>query len=162
MHESHKLIYSGIILLFMFSLAYSLSRLKVPHIVSFMLAGLLAKGFVPVEYSHTFALLEYSAIALLFFFIGLEYSFERLAGMLRVIKPGLIDFILNFFPILALAYLLSKDLILSLVLASALYPSSTAITVKLLMDYKRLIFPEADFMIGLVSLEDLISIIRSN
>ncbi|WP_340690376.1 cation:proton antiporter [Hydrogenobacter thermophilus] len=159
MHESHKLIYSGIILLFMFSLAYSLSRLKVPHIVSFMLAGLLAKGFVPVEYSHTFALLEYSAIALLFFFIGLEYSFERLAGMLRVIKPGLIDFILNFFPILALAYLLSKDLILSLVLASALYPSSTAITVKLLMDYKRLIFPEADFMIGLLIFEDLISII---
>jgi CPA2 family monovalent cation:H+ antiporter-2 len=47
---------------------------------------------------------------------------------------------------------------LSSLLAIALYPSSTSITAKLLVDYRRLINPEANLLIGILIFEDLISV----
>ncbi|MCX8059689.1 MAG: cation:proton antiporter [Aquificaceae bacterium] len=145
--------------LLLFSCAFLLSRLGVPNIISFMLAGLLGRFFLPHGAEEVLRLLEYSAVSLLLFFIGLEYSFERLAGMRKVIVPGLLDVAFNLLPVAFLSYLLTGDLLLSLVLGAALYPSSTAITAKLFMDYKRLVNPEAEFLIGLLIFEDLISIL---
>ena len=159
MSEGIQLAYTGFLLLFMFFMAYILKFLKFPYIASFMLSGLLLKPFLPKDVSEFLYVFEHSAVALLFFFIGLEYSFERLMGMFKVVKPGFIDFFVNFFPILGISYVFTKDLVLSLVLASAVYPSSTAITAKLFMDYKRLIYPEVDLLIGVLIFEDLISII---
>jgi CPA2 family monovalent cation:H+ antiporter-2 len=48
---------------------------------------------------------------------------------------------------------------LSSLLAIALYPSSTSIAAKLLVDYGRLINPEADLLIGILIFEDLISVV---
>lgn len=159
MHAGTELAYAGFILLFMFSLAYGLKTLKFPYIISFMLSGFLLKSVVPKDVSGILLIFEYSAVALLFFFVGLEYSFERLLGMLRILKAGFLDLLINFLPIFAISYAFTKEFILSLVLASALYPSSTAITVKLFMDYKRLINPEVDLLIGILIFEDLICII---
>ncbi|MCS7084130.1 MAG: cation:proton antiporter, partial [Aquificaceae bacterium] len=50
-------------------------------------------------------------------------------------------------------------LILSLVLSCAAYPTSTAITSKLLIDYKRIASKEAEVIIGILIFEDLISIL---
>jgi CPA2 family monovalent cation:H+ antiporter-2 len=88
-----------------------------------------------------------------------EYSFERPLGIARVIKPGFIDFFVNSAPVFLLSYLITRDLMLSSLLAIALYPSSTSITAKLLVDYRRLINPEADLLIGILIFEDLISVI---
>jgi len=98
-------------------------------------------------------------VIFLFFFIGLEYSFERLRAMKNILKPGLADLFINFLPVFLVAYIATKDFLFSAVVASALYPSSTAITAKLLSDYKRLVFPEAELLIGILIFEDLISII---
>lgn len=159
MHQQSYLLDTGLILTLLFFSAYFLKSLKFPYIVSFMLSGLISKFILPYENLEFLAVFEHSAVAILFFFVGLEYSFERLVGMLRVIKPGIIDFLVNFFPVFIMTYLISKDLFLSLILASALYPSSTAITVKLFMDYKRIIYPEFDLLVGVLIFEDLISII---
>ncbi|RMH00446.1 MAG: cation:proton antiporter [Aquificota bacterium] len=158
MHSGLELFYAGAVFLSMFIFAFSLSYFKVPIIVSFMLAGLTGRMILPDEVSTLFSLLEHSAIVLLFFFIGLEYSFERLVGMRRVILPGFVDLVLNFLPAFAVAYLFTKDLFVSLIVGAILYPSSTAITAKLLIDYKRLVNPEAELLIGVLIFEDLVSI----
>ncbi len=124
--------------------------LKSPYILSFLLMGILGKYIFPERIIDWVRFLESSAIIFLFFFIGLEYPFERLLGMVRVIKPGFIDFFVNSAPVFLLSYLITRDLILSSLLAIALYPSSTSITAKLLVDYKRLINPGADLLIGIL------------
>jgi CPA2 family monovalent cation:H+ antiporter-2 len=159
MSESIHLAYAGFVLLLMFFMAYALKFLKFPYIVSFMLSGLLLRPFLPEHVSNFLSVFEHSAVALLFFFIGLEYSFERLMGMFKVVKVGFIDFFINFLPVFGASYAFTENLVFSLVLASAIYPSSTAITAKLFMDYKRLINPEVDLLIGILIFEDLICII---
>ncbi|MEZ0361151.1 MAG: cation:proton antiporter [Hydrogenobacter sp.] len=159
MSHSTDLTYAGLILLFMFFLAYSLKALKFPYIVSFMLSGFALRPLVPESISDFLLVFEHSAVSLLFFFVGLEYSFERLAGMIRIVKAGFIDLFINFVPVFVISYLFTGDLILSLVISCAIYPSSTAITAKLFMDYKRLIYPEVDLLIGILIFEDLVSII---
>jgi CPA2 family monovalent cation:H+ antiporter-2 len=124
-----------------------------------MLMGILGKYIFPERIIDWVRFLESSAIIFLFFFIGLEYSFERLLGMARVIKSGFIDFFVNSVPVFLLSYLITRDLMLSSLLAIALYPSSTSITAKLLVDYRRLINPEADLLIGILIFEDLISVV---
>ncbi len=159
MHNPQDLILSGGVFLLLFFSALFLSRIKVPYILSFMLAGLLGKFLLPPRAEDVLIIFEYSAVILLFFFIGLEYSFERLSTMKRLLKPGLLDFLLNFFPAFLLSYLFTKNLLFSLVMGAVVYPSSTAITAKLLMDYKRLVNPEAELLIGVLIFEDLVSII---
>ncbi len=159
MHNPQDFILAGGVFLLLFFSALILSRLKVPYIISFMLAGLVGKAILPHRAEEVLIIFEYSAVVLLFFFIGLEYSFERLAGMRRVLKPGFLDFLLNFLPAFGISYLFTKDLVFSLVMGAVLYPSSTAITAKLFMDYKRLVNPEAELLIGVLIFEDLVSII---
>ncbi len=159
MHAYEILLWIGLLFSLLFVFGFSLRFLKVPYILSFMLAGLVGKELFPEKVIEWVAFLEHSAVIFLFFFIGLEYSFERLGAMKNVLKPGLVDLFINFLPVFLVAYLVTKDFIFSVVVASALYPSSTAITAKLLSDYKRLAFPEAELLIGILIFEDLIAII---
>lgn len=124
-----------------------------------MLAGFLGKFLLPTKTQEMLTIFEHLAVILLFFFIGLQYSFERLAGMKRLLKPGIMGFFFNFLPVFGISYLFTDNLLFSLVVGAVVYPSSTAITAKLLIDYKRLVNPEAEFLIGLLIFEDLISII---
>lgn len=159
MHSSQDFILAGGVFLLLFFSAYLLSKLKVPYILSFILAGLLGKFIFPEKIQEAFIIFEHLAVVLLFFFIGLEYSFERLIGMKKLLKPGIIDFLFNFLPAFGLSYLFTQNFLFSLAVGAIVYPSSTAITAKLLMDYKRLVNPEAEFLIGVLIFEDLISII---
>jgi len=159
MHSYDVLIWIGALFSLLFLFAFSLKFFGFPYIFSFMLVGLIGKIVFQERVIDWLAFLEHSAIVFMFFFIGLEYSFERLGGMKRTIKPGLIDFLVNFVPIFALSYIFTRDLIFSSVIASALYPSSTAITAKLLSDYRRLVLPDAELLIGILIFEDLVSII---
>ncbi|WP_461832543.1 cation:proton antiporter [Aquifex sp.] len=148
-----------LVLLFMFISAYALRRISVPAIVAFMLVGFLAKFFVEPESMEKFEIFKHAGIILLFFFIGLEYSFEKLRNMLGAWKTGTVDFIFNFVPPFILAYLFGFDLISALIIASVFYPSSTSIIAKLLMDYKRIASPEAELLIGILIFEDLVAIL---
>ncbi len=96
---------------------------------------------------------------LLFFFIGLEYTFERLKNVFFIWKLGIVDFVLNFIPAFLLGLLFGLSPITSLILASVFYPTSTSIIAKLLTDFKRLASPEAELLIGILIFEDLVSII---
>ena len=148
-----------LILLLMFVFALAFRRLSIPSIISFMLVGFLAKFFVEPDQVEQFELFKHAGIILLFFFIGLEYSFERLSNMLSAWKTGSVDFVFNFIPPFLLAYFFGFNLIQALILAAVFYPSSTSIIAKLLMDFKRIASPEAELLIGILIFEDLVAIL---
>jgi len=148
-----------LLLLLMFFSAYFLRKLNVPSIIAFMLVGFLAKLYIDPHHVEHFELFKHAGIILLFFFIGLEYSFEKLKTMLGAWKTGSVDFVFNFIPPFLLAYLFGFDLFSALILASVFYPSSTSIIAKLLMDYKRIASPEAEMLIGILIFEDLVAIL---
>ncbi len=149
----------NLLFVLMFLVAYTLKKINVPPIISFLIVGFLAKLWIPHESTEIIELFKEAGIILLFFFIGLEYSFERLKGMVSIWKPGVVDFLFNFVPIFLLARLFGFDLVTSLIIAGVFYPSSTSIVAKLLMDFKRLASPEAELLIGILIFEDLVSII---
>ncbi|WP_457600065.1 cation:proton antiporter [Hydrogenivirga sp.] len=159
MEHSLTLLQVNLLFILMFLAAHFLRKLQIPPIISFLLVGFLAKLWLPHESTKPLELFKEAGIILLFFFIGLEYSFERLRNMVSVWKPGVIDLVLNFFPVLLLSYALGFDLITSLIIAGVFYPSSTSIVAKLLMDFKRLASPEAELLIGILIFEDLIAIL---
>jgi len=148
-----------LVLLFMFIFGYTFQKVNVPSIIAFMVVGFWAKPFVPHEKIESFEIFKHAGIILLFFFIGLEYSFERLRTMLGAWKTGSIDFVFNFIPPFLIAYAFGFDLITALILAAVFYPSSTSIIAKLLMDYKRIASPEAEMLIGILIFEDLVAIL---
>ncbi len=150
---------AGIFLLLLFIIPKLLKNLGIPYILSFLMLGLVGKKFLNKETVEQFEIFEISAISLLFFFIGLEYSFEKLKGMFNIWRAGFIGFFINFVPIFFISYIFTKDILFSLIISCILYPTSTSIIAKLLMDYKRLVFPEAEFLIGVLIFEDLVSIV---
>lgn len=148
-----------LVLLFMFVTAILFRKVNIPSIISFMLIGFIAKFYVTPHQMEQFELFKHAGIILLFFFIGLEYSFERLRNMLSAWKTGSVDFIFNFIPPFLLAYAFGFNLIQALILAAVFYPSSTSIIAKLLMDFKRIASPEAEMLIGILIFEDLVAIL---
>jgi len=159
---SHEFFFAGLSFLLLFAIGYTLKKFRFPYVLSFMLVGiLLSLILAPQKDSPVmFKILEHIAVPLLFFFIGLDYSFEKLRGAVKIFLPGIIDFILNFvFPFLIIHFGFGLGFIDSFFLASVIYPTSTAITSKLLFDYKRLANPEAEFLVNLLIFEDLVVIL---
>lgn len=149
----------GLLFIFIFGISAVSKKLKIPHLLSLLLGGLIGKFIFPADIANEVKILETMALTLLFFFLGLDFSFERLFNMMRrIFVAGVIDFLFNFFGILLVSYLITKDLIFSLVVSAALYPSSTAITIKLISDYKRVPFAETDVILGILIIEDIVSI----
>jgi len=159
MEHSISLLQINLLFILMFLTSYILRKVQVPPIISFLLIGFLAKLWLPYESTKPLELFKEAGIILLFFFIGLEYSFERLKSMVSVWKPGVADLLINFFPIFFLSLLFGFNPITSLIIAGVFYPSSTSIVAKLLMDFKRLASPEAELLIGILIFEDLVAII---
>lgn len=159
MDHSVTFIQINLLFILMFLSAYFLKKLSIPPIISFLLVGFLGKLWLHEESLQLLEIFKEAGLILLFFFIGLEYSFERLKNMVSIWKPGIVDFLLNFLPVFLLAKLFGFDLITSLVIAGVFYPSSTSIVAKLLMDFKRLASPDAELLIGILIFEDLVAII---
>ena len=157
----HSLIFIKInlLLILMFFASYILRRISIPPIVTFLLIGFTAQVWIDREGAKVLEIFKEAGIILLFFFIGLEYSLERLKNVLRIWKPAIVDLLLNFLPIFLIAKAFGFSTLTSLLIAGAFYPSSTSIVAKLLMDFKRLAFPEAELLIGILIFEDLFSIL---
>jgi len=159
MDHSETFIQINLLFILMFLSAYLLRKLSIPPIISFLLVGFIGKLWLQEESLQLLEIFKEAGLILLFFFIGLEYSFERLKNMVSIWKPGAVDLLLNFLPVFLLAELFGFDLITSLVIAGVFYPSSTSIVAKLLMDFKRLASPDAELLIGILIFEDLVAII---
>lgn len=149
----------GLYFMGLFVVVYVMELLRVPAILTLLGLGLVSVQVLPLPLEPVFPIISEVAVWLLFFFLGLEYSPEGLTKMGRQLwKPGLIDFLVCFSLPLGLFSLMGWPFREGVILSAALYPSSTAIVVRLLVDTRRLTNPEAELLIGILIFEDIMGI----
>ncbi len=136
-------------------------RIGLSAIPVFIAAGILLGPFSPVlptivEPSEGTELLSRLGVILLLFFLGLEFSYERLTQARRTVTTGgLIDLAVNGGLGLALGYLLMGPGAEALLIAGLVYISSSGIVTRALFDLRRLADDETDLVLGILVFEDL-------
>jgi CPA2 family monovalent cation:H+ antiporter-2 len=135
-------------------------RLRLSAIPIFIVAGILlgpSPGFPTIiEPSEGTDLLARLGIVLLLFFLGLEFSLDRLTAARRmVVMGGLIDLVLN----AGLGLLVGIALVgpgpEAVLMAGLIYISSSGIVTRALFDLRRLGDDETDLVLGVLVFEDL-------
>lgn len=138
------------------------SRLGLSAIPAYLFAGLLLgpnepKALSLIRPSDVTDFVAEIGLVFLLFFLGLEFTLGRLARTRQhALVGGAIDFLANAglgLVVGVAAFGLSFG---SLVLAGAIYVSSSAITVKGLIDFRRLADDETDLVLAILVAEDLV------
>jgi CPA2 family monovalent cation:H+ antiporter-2 len=135
-------------------------RLRLSAITIFIAAGILlgpSPGFPTlVEPSEGTDLLARLGIVLLLFFLGLEFSLERLTAARRmVVVGGVLDLVINAGLGLAVGIALVGPTLEAVLLAGLIYISSSGIVTRALFDLRRLGDDETDLVLGVLVFEDL-------
>lgn len=101
-------------------------------------------------------LLSRLGIVLLLFFLGLEFSLERLTQARRLtVVGGSVDLLVSGGSALLLSLALVGVNAEAVLLAGLIYVSSSAIITRSLFDLRRLADPETDLVLGILVFEDL-------
>jgi K+:H+ antiporter subunit KhtU len=138
------------------------SRFGLSAIPAYLLAGLLlgpneprALSLIrPSEVTHFVAEI---GLVFLLFFLGLEFTFGRLVRSRRhALLGGAIDLLVNGGLGLVVGIAAFGLSFGGLVLAAAIFVSSSAITVKGLIDFRRLADDETDLVLAILVAEDLV------
>jgi CPA2 family monovalent cation:H+ antiporter-2 len=138
------------------------SRFGLSAIPAYLLAGLLLgpnepKQIVLIEPSEVTEFVAQLGIVFLLFFLGLEFTLGRLARSRRyAVYGGTIDFVVNAGLGLLVGVAAFGFEFAALILAAAIYVSSSAITVKGLIDFRRLADDETDLVLAILVAEDLV------
>jgi len=136
------------------------ARLRLSAIPIFIVAGILlgpSPGFpVIIEPSEGTDLLARLGIVLLLFFLGLEFSLDRLTAARRmVVVGGLIDLVVNAGLGLLVGIALLGPSPEAILLAGLIYITSSGIVTRALFDLRRLGDDETDLVLGVLVFEDL-------
>lgn len=136
------------------------SRLGIPSIPLYLLAGLmLGKGGV-FEFVTARGFIESGAqlgVILLLLLLGLEYTGDELSSALREhSRSGAVDLVLNFTPGLVLGLLLGWDIRAALLLGGITYISSSGIVAKVLDDLGNTGNRETPIVLAILVTEDLV------
>ncbi len=143
-------------------LGLAASRFGLSAIPAYLLAGLLLgpnepKVLALIEPSEVTDFVAQLGIVFLLFFLGLEFTHGRLTRSRRhALLGGVIDFVLNAGLGLAVGVAAFGFSFAALILAAAIYVSSSAITVKGLIDFRRLADDETDLVLAILVAEDLV------
>jgi CPA2 family monovalent cation:H+ antiporter-2 len=139
------------------------SRVGLPVIPAYLLAGVLLGPHAPVEAmsiveSREFVrLLSELGLVLLLFFIGLEFNLDRLlAARDRLFAAGGLDFLINAGLGLALGFAFGFSVLGALILAGVVYISSSAVVTKTLVDLGWVADPETEAVLGVLVFEDVV------
>jgi CPA2 family monovalent cation:H+ antiporter-2 len=138
------------------------SRFGLSAIPAYLLAGLLLGPNEPTQLSlispsEVTDFVAELGIVFLLFFLGLEFALERLERTGRHLAlGGLIDFVANAGVGLIVGVAAFGFTFPALVLAAAVYVSSSAVTVKGLIDFRRLADEETDLVLAILVVEDLV------
>jgi CPA2 family monovalent cation:H+ antiporter-2 len=137
-------------------------RFGLSAIPAYLLAGLLLGPNEPkvlsvIEPSEVTEFVAELGIVFLLFFLGLEFSGSRLFRSGRHVGlGGSVDLLVNGLLGLLLGVIAFGAGLGSVTLAIAVYVSSSAITVKALIDFKRLADEETDLVLAILVFEDLV------
>jgi CPA2 family monovalent cation:H+ antiporter-2 len=145
--------------------------LKVPAVIGFILAGLalgpfalgrLAQDYPVLQFfsiSSAEAALPFAELGVLFllFLLGVEFSFEKLWALRRVVLgAGGLQSALSAVAIAGVAIAFGLDLPVAMILGLALALSSTAIVMQLLVEEKRAAQPVGRAALGVLLFQDIL------
>ncbi len=146
----------GLSTFFLFILGVLSRFVKIPTIIAFILAGIVAGRFLHEDI--TIERLSEIGIVLLFFYLGLEFNIARAVDVSkRIWVVGLLDIIFNFGAISVLLLILGFDTVIAFLGGAIAYASSSAITSKVIVDEKRIANPETEMILGLMVFEDIVA-----
>ena len=143
-------------------LALVASRLRLSAIPAYLLAGLLLGPNEPrflsvIEPSEITSFIAELGVIFLLFFLGLEFSLERLLSSGRHLgMGGSLDLLVNAGLGLAIGVAAFGLSFAALILAAAVYVSSSAVAVKGLIDLRRLADDETDLVLAILVFEDIV------
>jgi CPA2 family monovalent cation:H+ antiporter-2 len=138
------------------------SRFGLSAIPAYLLAGLLLgpnepEALTVIQPSEVTEFVADLGLIFLLFFLGLEFSVGRLLRSGRHFGAGgSIDLLVNGGIGLALGLAAFGPGIAAVVFAAAVYVSSSAVTVKGLIDFRRLADEETDLVLAILIFEDLV------
>ena len=171
-HGQEILIKDTLVFLFAAGVAVPFFRfLKLPAIVGFMLSGIALGPFALGALSDEFPILEFISISdpgaaapfaelgvlFLLFLLGLEFSFEKLWGLRKIVfGAGGIQAGLSAVGIAGFAWLLNPDPIFAIICGLALALSSTAIVMQLLVENKDATRPVGQTTFGILLFQDIL------
>jgi monovalent cation:H+ antiporter-2, CPA2 family len=133
----------------------------ISSIPAYLLAGILLGPHEPhltslIHPSEVTAFVAELGLVFLLFFLGLEFSLDRLRRTGRHVGlGGTVDLLVNGAVGLVVGLVAFGFSFGALVLAAAIYVSSSAITVKGLIDFRRLADDETDLVLAILVFEDL-------
>ena len=137
------------------------SRFGLSAIPAYLLAGMLLGPNEPsfstiIQPSEVTEFVAELGIIFLLFFLGLEFTLERLrrSGMHLGIW-GTIDFVVNAGLGLIVGLAAFGASFSAIILAGAIYVSSSAVAVKGLIDFRRLADDETDLVLAILIVEDI-------
>jgi K+:H+ antiporter len=134
-------------------------RLRVPAIVGFLLAGILAGpyGLGLVKGVHEVEILAEVGVVLLLFTIGIELSFEKLLQIKKsVLLGGSIQVLLTFLITCVIARQLGQAIGNSIFIGFLISLSSTAIVLKLIQERAEVDSPHGRTTLGILIFQDII------
>jgi K+:H+ antiporter subunit KhtU len=143
-------------------LGLAAGRFGLSAIPAYLLAGLLLGPHEPhftslIEPSEVTTFVAELGIVFLLFFLGLEFTVDRLLRSTRHIGVGgSIDLVVNAAIGLLVGIVAFGPGFSALVLAAAIYVSSSAVTVKGLIDFRRLADDETDLVLAILVFEDIV------
>ena len=143
------------------ALALVAARIGLSAIPAYLLAGLLLGPNEPkflslIEPSEVTDFVAELGVIFLLFFLGLEFSFDRLVRSGRHIGlGGSLDLVVNAALGLVVGVVAFGFSFAALILAAAVYVSSSAVAVKGLIDLRRLADDETDVVLAILVFEDI-------
>ena len=142
-------------------LGLAASRFGLSAIPAYLLAGLILGPNEPtqivlIEPSEVTEFVAQLGIVFLLFFLGLEFTLDRLTrSRHHAVLGGTIDFVVNAGLGLIVGVAAFGFDFAALILAGAIYVSSSAISVKGLIDFRRLADDETDLVLAILVAEDI-------
>jgi monovalent cation:H+ antiporter-2, CPA2 family len=135
-------------------------RLRLSAIPLFILAGIILGPSEPlpklIELDEPLFLLGEIGVILLLFYLGLEFSLERILQARRlVLTGGVIDLIINGGLGLLLGIILLGPGPEAVLVAGLIYISSSGVITRALFDLRRLADDETDLVLGTLVFEDI-------
>ncbi|MAK62555.1 MAG: portal protein [Ponticaulis sp.] len=171
-HGNEIMIKDTLVFLFAAGVAVPIFRfIRLPAIVGFMISGIALGPFALGALSEQFPILEYISISdpaaaapfaelgvlFLLFLLGLEFSFEKLWGLKRIVfGAGGIHAAISTIVIASVAWVLNPDPVFAIVCGLALALSSTAIVMQLLVDNKDATRPVGRSTFGILLFQDIL------
>ena len=171
-HGQEILIKDTLVFLFAAGVAVPFFRfLKLPAIVGFMISGIALGPFALGKLSETYPLLEFFSVSspeaaapfaelgvlFLLFLLGLEFSFEKLWGLKKIVfGAGGLHASLSAAGIAGVAWFVRPDPVFAIVCGLALALSSTAIVMQLLVDNRDATRPVGQTTFGVLLFQDIL------